>query len=38
MMVRSKEFTDKKEDDQQWSKKTEAFFAEMIKESDHFGR
>ena len=30
-----KEFTGREEDFQQWSKKTEAFFAGVNKESDH---
>ena len=31
---RPKEFTGREEDFQQWSKKTEAFFAGVIKESE----
>ena len=34
-LARQKEFTGREEDFQQWSKKTEAFFAGVIKESDH---
>ena len=34
---RPKEFCSKEEDCQQWSKKTEAFFAKMINESENVG-
>ena len=34
---RPKEFTGREEDFQQWSKKTEAFFAGVIKESEIVG-
>ena len=34
-LVRPKEFFGKEEDFQQWSKKTETFFAGVIQESEH---